>query len=230
MMSRVARRAQDRLAHIGPGLRQRGVVLLAALIALVAMTLAAIGLVRSIDTGLTIAGNTAFKEVTTAAADIAVDAATAWLQTNNAPASTLHTSKGTGYYANWMTACDLTGNRTVTNKNDDVDWSASGGGSCGAKGVSVAGMPNGYSASYVITRMCTCDGAPASLCPSGAYNICAGTSGPGRFHGTPDYVYRGLENEEASRVATGSPYYRVITRVIGPRNTTSFVETVVTLE
>lgn len=210
--------------------RQSGVVLLIALIALVAMTLAALGLTRSMETGLTIAGNVAFKEATTAASDVSVDAATAWLQANSAPASKLHASAATGYYANWMLGCDLTGNRSPSNKTDDVDWAGSGGGSCGAKAVAATGMPNGYSASYVITRMCACDGAPASICPNGAYNICAGTAGTGRFHGTPDYVYRGLEAEEASRVATGSPYYRVVTRVVGPRNTTSFVETVVTLE
>lgn len=217
-------------SYARPFPRQSGVVLLAALIALVAITLATIALVRSVDTGLEIAGNTAFKEATTAAADVATDSATAWLQSNSAPASTLHASAATGYYANWLAGCDMTGNKTPTNKGDDVDWTASGGTSCGATAVSVGGMPSGFSASYVITRMCACDGAPAALCPSGSYNICAGTASAGGIHGTPDYVYRGLQGGEAARVATGSPYYRVITRVVGPRNTASFVETVVTLE
>lgn len=213
--------------------RQAGVVLFAALIGLMAMTLAAIALFRSIDTGLIIAGNTAFKDAATAAADVAVDAATAWIQTNSAPATTLHASAASGYYANWMAGCDMTGNKTLSDKNDNIDWEASGGG-CGAKAVTVGGMPSGFAASYVITRMCSCDGAPAAVCAAGEYagkyNICSGTAGTGRFHGTADYVYRGLGGEEAARVATTSPYYRVITRVVGPRNTTSFVETVITLE
>lgn len=213
--------------------RQAGVVLFAALIGLVAMTLAAIALFRSIDTGLIIAGNTAFKDAATAAADVAIDAATAWIQTNSAPATTLHAPAASGYYANWMAGCDMTGNKTLSDKNDNVDWEASGGG-CGVKAVSVGGMPSGFAASYVITRMCSCDGAPAAVCAAGEYagkyNICSGTAGSGRFHGTADYVYRGLQADEASRVATGSPYYRVVTRVVGPRNTTSFVETVITLE
>lgn len=213
--------------------RQAGVVLLAAMIALVAMTLAAIALFRSIDTGLTIAGNTAFKEATTAAADLAVDAATEWIKNNSAPATVLHVSATSGYYANWMELCDITGNKTAASKSDNVDWDAVGSG-CGAMAVSVGGMPSGYTASYVITRMCSCDGAPAAMCTAGPYigkyNICSGTASKGAFHGSPDYVYRGLQADEASRVATGSPYYRIVTRVVGPRNTTSFVETVITLE
>lgn len=219
--------------HAAPRARragQAGVVLIVALIALVAITLASVALVRSIDTGLTIAGNTAFKEATTAASDVATDVAVSWLKINSSPASTLHASAAAGFYANWLTGCDMTGNKTPSNKSDDVDWAASGAASCGAKAVSASGMPSGYSASYVITRMCTCDGAPAATCGGGRDNICAGMAGKGRTHFTVDYAYRGLKSEEASRVATGSPYYRIITRVVGPRNTTSFVETVVTLE
>lgn len=217
-------------APVGPTKRQSGVVLVVALVALVTMTLAALGLIRSMDTGLTIAGNAAFKEATTAASDVSVDAATAWLQANSAAAATLHASAAAGYYASWMLGCDLTGNRTPANKSDDVDWAGSGGSSCGAKGVPATGMPSGYSASYIVTRMCACDGAPGALCPNGSYNVCAGARANRGFHDTADYVNRGLAAEEVSRVATGSPYYRIVTRVEGPRNTTSFVETVVTME
>lgn len=48
---------------------QRGVVLLIALIMLVAMTLAGIGLMRSVDTGSMIAGNLAFRHATSQASD-----------------------------------------------------------------------------------------------------------------------------------------------------------------
>jgi type IV pilus assembly protein PilX len=48
---------------------QRGVVLLIALIMLVAMTLAGIGMMRSVDTGSVIAGNLAFKQATLNASD-----------------------------------------------------------------------------------------------------------------------------------------------------------------
>ena len=96
-------------------------------------------------------------------------------------------------------------------------------------------MPTGYTASYVILRMCTCAGTPgANVCTINAVpnvtNICQGVASQGTFNGTGDYAYKGLTGAEASQVATGSPYYRVVARVVGPRNTTSFVETVVTLQ
>lgn len=59
-----------------PGLqRQRGVVLLIALIVLVAMTLAGIAMMRSVDTGVVITGNMAFKQSTINAGDVGLDAA-----------------------------------------------------------------------------------------------------------------------------------------------------------
>lgn len=214
--------------------RQSGVVLLVALIALVAMTLAAIALVRSVDTGLTIAGNTAFKEATTAASDIATDVATDWLKSKTA--KDLQADVGAnGYYADWRRGCDMTGNATPTSKNDDVDWTGSSPTPCGVKAVSASGIPSGYTATYVITRMCTCAGAVgANVCTINGVpnqtNICAGLASAGAFHGIATYDYRGLTGAEAAQVATGSPFFRVVARVVGPRNTTSFVETVVTLE
>jgi type IV pilus assembly protein PilX len=49
--------------------RQRGVVLLVTLIVLVAMMLAGIGMIRSVDTGTLIAGNVAFREATVQAGE-----------------------------------------------------------------------------------------------------------------------------------------------------------------
>lgn len=55
--------------------RQRGVVLLITLIVLVAMMLAGIGMMRSIDTTTMIAGNVAFREATLHAGDSGMNAA-----------------------------------------------------------------------------------------------------------------------------------------------------------
>ena len=54
---------------------QRGVVLLIALIILVAMTLAGIGMMRSVDTGNMIAGNMAFRDSTMNVSDVGTSAA-----------------------------------------------------------------------------------------------------------------------------------------------------------
>jgi Tfp pilus assembly protein PilX len=53
--------------------RQRGAILFIALIVLVAMTLAGIALMRSVDTNVLIAGNLAFRQGATAAGDYGVE-------------------------------------------------------------------------------------------------------------------------------------------------------------
>ena len=53
--------------------RQRGVVLFISLIVLVAMTLAGVALVRSVDTTNLIAGNLAFKQGATLSGDAAIE-------------------------------------------------------------------------------------------------------------------------------------------------------------
>jgi type IV pilus assembly protein PilX len=56
-------------------LKQRGVVLFFALIALVVMSLAAVALIRSVDTSTMIAGNLAFKQSAITSGDMGVEAA-----------------------------------------------------------------------------------------------------------------------------------------------------------
>ena len=78
---------------------QRGVVLFIALIVLVAMTLAGIGMMRSVDTNNLIAGNLAFKNAAASAGDSAVEVARAWVMSQTAGA--LQNDQA-GYYANWQ--------------------------------------------------------------------------------------------------------------------------------
>jgi len=63
---------------------QRGVVLFIALIVLVAMSLAGIAIMRSVDTGNLISGNVAFKQGTLASADRGIDTAFKYLKDNAA--------------------------------------------------------------------------------------------------------------------------------------------------
>ena len=63
---------------------QDGVVLFIALIVLVAMTLAGIAVMRSVDTNVLIAGNLAFRNAATSAGDAGIEAARNWLATQTA--------------------------------------------------------------------------------------------------------------------------------------------------
>src|SRR4051812_10143783 len=62
-----------------PHKKQGGVVLFIALVVLVAMSLAGIAMVRSVDTGSLVAGNMAFKQGATLAGDAGTELAISWL-------------------------------------------------------------------------------------------------------------------------------------------------------
>ena len=82
---------------------QRGVVLFIALIVLVAMTLAGIAMMRSVDTNNLIAGNLAFRTAAASAGDAAVEAARTWLMSKTP--GELEADQA-GYFANWQPSFD----------------------------------------------------------------------------------------------------------------------------
>jgi Tfp pilus assembly protein PilX len=117
-----------------PGARQRGAVLFISLIVLVAMTLAGIALMRSVDTGNLIAGNLAFRNTTTSAADAGIEAGRSWLM-GKSPGD-LEKDALNGYFANWQEQFDpKTFNFTV-------------------QGTTVGADPLGNTIYYVVHRMC----------------------------------------------------------------------------
>src|SRR5438876_5372677 len=65
--------------------RQRGVVLFIALIVMVAMSLAAIALIRSVDTTTTVIGNLAFRQASILPANFAVEDAAAGIFADASP-------------------------------------------------------------------------------------------------------------------------------------------------
>lgn len=133
---------------------QQGAVLFIALIALVAMMLGALALLRSVDSATGIAGNIGFRQQGVAVTDTAIETATTWLST---AADLSNDIAGNGYYA--------TQNVGITN-NDILtfQWDQNG--------LKVADQ-NGYQLWYVIHRLCTATGKPeAGTCAdSGETNV-----------------------------------------------------------
>src|SRR5690606_14640309 len=80
-------------------LRQKGVVLLIALVILIAMTLAGIALVRSVETGNLVAGNLAFKQSLAYVGDRGNEEAIAWLKNQQGTSLVNATQEAAGYYA-----------------------------------------------------------------------------------------------------------------------------------
>ena len=95
--------------------RQHGVVLFIALIILVAMTLAGIALVRSVDTNNIISGNLAFKHSSLLAADRGIQAAFVWLNENRDKLS--HSDLGAGYFPRYQEVSLVSGRPTGTTPN-----------------------------------------------------------------------------------------------------------------
>jgi type IV pilus assembly protein PilX len=95
---RPAGRASPRMVH-----GQRGVILVVSLVVLVAMMLAAAGLIRSVETSNVIAGNLSFQQATVNASDAGITAAITMVEARIA-AGTQTADSGDGAYLATMQA------------------------------------------------------------------------------------------------------------------------------
>lgn len=192
---------------------QRGSALFIALIVLVAMTLAAISLVRSVDTANVIAGNFAFKQGTLQAGDLGVEAAFTQLPTIIATsletAVTPPASSTNPNYWYYPTMRELDVNGAPTTKElgaagtaTAIDWN----------NVPVAATSSGYSVQYVIDRLC--QGPPPVTDIQGKCFADVPTGGGSKKAGAPAFT------------AATAVYYRATVRVSGPRNTTSMIQAI----
>lgn len=141
-------------------MKQRGVVLFFALIALLAMSLAAVALIRSVDTSTMIAGNLAFKQAATSSGDAGVEAAMTWLAgietanttlnvLNNAahPFNITNLAASPGYHSNADPALNLFADATWDNDINDSNNTSLNSAVVGIDG-------SGNKIRYVIQRMC----------------------------------------------------------------------------
>jgi len=201
--------------------RQRGVVLFIALIVMVAMSLAAIALIRSVDTTSQVIGNLAFRQASILPANLAIEDA----------ASGLFVDAGAPRIAN-VTADDATQNYFATHKPDDPTWDSKG----------KLSLPDGVpqplwtkTAAAALTRQLPADGAGNTItyivermCNPDV--VAPGNDGTGKASegwcdlGTPKGGGKHTINEAAAFNFPPQPFYRVTVRVDGPQNTVSFLQ------
>lgn len=185
--------------------KQQGVVLFIALIALVVMSLAAVALIRSVDTSTVIAGNLASKQSATTSADSGLETAITWMEAV-ADLSTLNADNAVQGYYSTLTA-DPTAfawNNTDSRPADDVS------GYIDANGTDLSGN----TVRYVIQRMCRVAGAPSDgNCLYGAPAVLESSQG-----------VRDAPRAGANISTEKSPLYRVTARVVGTKNTISFIQ------
>jgi Tfp pilus assembly protein PilX len=191
--------------------RQQGVVMVIALIVLVSMTLAAIGMTRSIDTSNLVAGNLGFKQSSLGSADKGLDVAYKWLLARAGTADLNNNNPGQGYLSS-------TGG-SEPRWSDPSAWATAAYLDNGAEDHA------GNKISYVIHRLCTEENtAYNDVGATGQSNKCA--------------TYKGVSGgSSGGSMAVGAPqhepnpqvYYRITARSEGPRNTVSYVQSLVAI-
>ena len=182
--------------------RQRGAVLLIALVILVVMTLSALALIRSVNMTNLIAGNLAFRESALLSSERSTETALTWLA--SADAATLYdVSASNGYQA--VRADPATG------QSWDAFWIAT----LAAQSVTGTVDIAGNTVSYAIQRLCDATDSPQTVncAKSPSTNVGGSQSG-----GSSIFLGSGSQ-----------VYYRITTRVAGPRNTTAYTQTIVAI-
>lgn len=196
--------------HSPPRSRQGGVVLIIAILVLVAMSLAAIALVRSVDTANLIAGNLAFQKAATHSGDTGVETAIAWLNANKASGALNNDDATNGYSA----AGSAAGQSPAAGQSWNTYWVNT---LSARPPVALTADSAGNTVSYVIDRLCNFTGSKTVGASCIASPVVSASTG---------------NAEEAGEKPLNAPsvvYYRITVRIAGPRNTVSYVQSVVAM-
>ncbi|MDQ6627331.1 MAG: hypothetical protein M3Z29_02610 [Pseudomonadota bacterium] len=175
---------------------QHGVVMWVALVVLIVMTLAGLAMMRQMGGGVSIAGNIGFKQNATSAADAGTEVARQWFIAQTT-ATLSNDVPAAGYFSTWGANVDPT---TMFN----------------GPSVAVAlEAGNGNSMRYVIHRLCLNPGAVDAVLQrcSDIEDSAGGSKG-------------GLSYGVAPPALSIHAYYRVTVQVLGPRNTVSYTQVV----
>lgn len=228
MKIRYAKHPTRRVRHYALPGRQRGISLFVAITALALMTVAGLSLMRSVDTANQIAGNMAFRSAGLNASDLGVEAAAAFLHNTvwAAPNALIPAGcrVGTVAQAGPPPVAAVNGNCRYSPRimpADEqglppVDWT-------NEVNIPVTTV-DGNQIQFVVERLCN---------PDAAVVVNLG-SPPEYSDGTiPLCMLRDIDVPPPNRSGSvpgvterGGAMYRVTVRVRGPRNTTTFVQSV----
>jgi type IV pilus assembly protein PilX len=210
---------------------QRGMTLIFALITMLALSLAAVALIRAVDTGTGVLGNLGFKRDALLATDTAMRTAIGWVQTRAGKVE-LDTDSpaGIGYFASYFDRLDAIGHSTDPQRTA-IDWDGDGCAAAKSNGVAVAAciqpsasfdVRNGaIKARYVVERLCSQPGNMTTVTGM----VCAkpmSVTETVSVRGKIDYNTLpppGLQSLQQ--------FFRITVRTEGARNATSLTETIV---
>jgi Tfp pilus assembly protein PilX len=212
---------------------QRGASLLFAMITVVALSLAAVAMIRSVDTGTTILGNLSFKQDTLLATDEATRLAIQWLDERQQtdPEALNVTQADQGYWAHLVPGLDPT-STSLSPQRVAIDWNND---SCSsqreptpirclkARELTLANQITArqITARYLIVRLCSEEGSSTAgnnQCPRPLNSTRQLTKEQGE-----------INSQNAVRIGSSSTaeYFRIVVRAQGARNTVSTTETLV---
>lgn len=196
--------------------KQKGVVLLITLIMLVAMTLAAIALMRSVDTTNLVAGNVAFQQTAFHSADSGTEEAIAYLYTIpdlKCDGTGVGVACAQGYKSFHQPALEP--------PSAGVTWESYWNAMANGPGVvALVNVPAGYSGAFIIEAMCA---SPGKVNCQTATTTSATTTPQGQDMGSQSRAF------VTNTTTTNANYYRITTRVQGPRNSIGYVQALIAL-
>lgn len=184
--------------------RQRGVVLLFAMIVVVLLLIAAVALIRSVDSSLIVAGNIAFKRDLLNQGERAIAIARKSMSGNGALADSAirQSNLPANNYAAIVLPTNAQGIPNIL-LSDDA-WASSH-----MTGADITDNTSGVTIRYVIDRLCTENGPPSSA-------KCVVSSRGA--NGGSDFL-------SLHKAGGGTaPVYRISVRITGPKNTQTYVQ------
>jgi hypothetical protein len=214
---------KSRIPNSSGRMKQRGVALFFAMIALVAIMLAAVTLIRSVDTSAMISGNLAFQQAATASGDGGTEAAIialAFTEANDGGKNVLNDashpfnidSPTTGYYASLDPAKSLTAPSGACTAR--FCWTA-------ADIVTLPIDSSGNTVSYVIQRMCS-GTAGVAVAVQNTNCLFSGAALDNNKQNIP--LPQEICKGPGCPVAGQTPMNRITSKVVGPKNTISYVQ------
>ncbi|SDK70809.1 hypothetical protein SAMN05192566_2151 [Methylophilus rhizosphaerae] len=209
---------------------QRGLVLFFALLALAVMSIAAVALIRSVDTNALLSGNMVFRQSAGTASNVALEGIAENIAKKVALADSIKHNPQVGYYANCSRfdtqpdalVCD--GNTLTTMAWSDSNSSLAPSQTDGNDEIRNGSDRQGNEIRYVVERMCNYSEAEinAGTAKSDA-SRCMMASSPNNGENCSHNVTN-LELFKRCISSSDSPLYRVTIRIAGPKNTLTFMQ------
>jgi type IV pilus assembly protein PilX len=192
---------------------QKGFVLFLALVSLVVMSLAAVALIRSVDTNSLITGNLAYRQNATLSSAYGLEAVAQTIGPQLKGYEEVNDA-GDGYYATCLTfdaaATNPCGGERLT---QDAQWvpDTTSQLADGLPGLTNGVDPFGNTVQYIVERMCNQAGATQ-------LDRCMTTTSAKDPAGCGDC------GGKMDDILTDYPLYRITVRIAGPKNTISYVQ------